>query len=141
MRRAALPLLILLAACASTGDGPNVTVHLAPYETAPSAYTFTGAVNVQFEMSVTNESPDQVTFNRIEIRTISSGAFTISPTSTAINVVLGPGQSAKRSIALWAYARGGRLAAEEPVTVRGTAYFTGPKGAFVRLFTEYITQR
>jgi hypothetical protein len=44
-------------------------------------------------------------------------------------------------ISVWGYARGGRLSSEEPVTVRGTAYLTGPKGPFVKLFTEYIAQR
>jgi len=42
-------------------------------------------------------------------------------------------------IALWGYSRGGHLASTEPVTVRATAYFTGPSGAFLRLFSEYFT--
>lgn len=44
-------------------------------------------------------------------------------------------------ISVWGYARGGSLDSEEPVAIRGTAYLTGPKGAFVKLFTEYIAQR
>jgi hypothetical protein len=33
------------------------------------------------------------------------------------------------------------MAAQEPVTLRATAYMTGPKGAFVRLFTEYLSEQ
>ena len=136
--------MILLAGCASSQDDPNapsVTIHLTPYDSSSNAYTYNGPVAVKFELSIANTTKDPVTLNRIEIRTIGSGAYTIQPISTPINVVVAPGQGKAMPISVWGYARGGRLSSEEPVTVRGTAYLTGPQGAFVKLFTEYITQQ
>lgn len=143
-RRCALLAVLLLAACASSDEDPNapkVTVHLQQLDSGGNAFTFAGPVNVQFELTATNTTKDPVTLTRLEVRTVSSGAYTISPTSTNLNMQLGPGQSLTTTIAVWGYARGGNLSSGEPVTLRGTAYFSGPSGAFVRLFTEYIGQR
>ncbi len=142
MRRAVL-ILLLLAGCASGApddpNAPKITLHLEQYQSAPNAYTFNGPVNVQFALSVANTTNEPVKLNRIEIRTIGSGAYTIRPTSTNINVDVAPGQARTLPLAIWGYSRGGQLASTEPVTVRATAYFTGPSGAFVRLFSEYFT--
>jgi len=137
--------VLLLAGCASSADddpnAPNVTIHLQQIDSGGNAFTFPGPVNVQFVLTATNTTKDPANLNRIEVRTVSSGAYTISPTSTNLNMQLNPGQSLTTTIAVWGYARGGRLSSEEPVTLRGTAYLSGPSGAFVRLFTEYISQR
>jgi hypothetical protein len=143
--RAALLVAVLITACA-TGvqddpNAPNVVLHIAQYESAPNAYLYGGLVNVRYSLSVANRTKDPITLTRIEIRTVSSGAYTIRPTSTPINADLAPGQEKTIPLSLWAQARGGNLAAQEPVTLRATAYMTGPKGAFVRLFTEYFTEQ
>jgi hypothetical protein len=145
MMRFALVLAVLLTACASAtpddANAPNVSLHIAEEESAPSAYLYGGAVNVRYSLSVANRTKDPITLTRIEIRTVSSGAYTIRPTSTPINIDLAPGQEKTIPLSLWANARGGNLSAQEPVTLRATAYMTGPSGAFVRLFTEYLTQQ
>ena len=143
--RAALLVAVLLTACASStqddANAPNVVLHLAQYESAPNAYLYGGLVNVRYALSIRNGTKDPVTLNRIEIRTVSSGAYTIRPTSTSINIDLAPGQEKTIPLSLWAQARGGTLAAQEPVTIRATAYMSGPSGAFLRLFTEYFTEQ
>jgi hypothetical protein len=140
----ALLILLILAGCASgTADdpnAPNVELHLAQYESAPNAYLYGGMVNVRYALSVANRTKDPITLTRIEIRTIGSGAYTIRPTSTPINIDLAPGQEKTVPINIWGSARGGYLSSQEPVTLRATAYMKGPKGAFVRLFTEYLRQ-
>jgi hypothetical protein len=142
--RFALILAVLLTACASAtpddANAPNVSLHIAQEASAPSAYLYGGAVNVRYSLSVANRTKDPVTLTRIEIRTVSSGAYTIRPTSTPINIDLAPGQEKTVPISLWAQARGGNLSAHESVTLRATAYMTGPSGPFVRLFTEYISE-
>jgi len=142
MRRAVL-LLVVLAGCASSvqddPNAPNITFHLEQYESPANAYTFNGALNLAFALSVTNTTNQPVKINRVEIQTIGSGAFTIRRTSIPINMDLGPGEARSLPISAWGYARGGHIASTEPVTIRGTAYLTGPKGAFLRLFSEYIT--
>jgi len=138
-------ILLLLAGCASGShddpNAPNVELHVAQFESQPDAYLFGGSVNVRFAVSAANHTKDPVTLNRIEIRTVSSGAYTIRPTSTIINIKLAPGQEATVPISLWGFSRGGYASAREPVTLRTTAYMTGPTGPFVRLFTEYIPQQ
>ncbi len=142
---ALLAVLLLVAGCASSADddpnAPKVALHLEQVDTGVNTFTFAGPVTVQFVLTSSNTTSDPVTLTRIEIRTVSSGAYSIAPTMTNLNLQLGPGQTQQSMISLWGYARGGRLYSEEPVTVRGTAYLTGPKGAFVKLFTEYIAQR
>jgi hypothetical protein len=143
--RATLLAVILLAGCASAtpddANAPNVSLHLAQDDSAPNAYLYGGAVNVRYSLSVANRTKDPVTLTRIEIRTVSSGAYTIRPTSTPVNLDLAPGQEKTIPLSLWANARGGNLSAHESVTLRATAYMTGPKGPFVRLFTEYLNEQ
>ena len=144
MKKAAV-ILLLLAACATGAqddpNAPNVVLHLAQYESAPNAYLYGGLVNVRYALSITNRTNDPVTLMRIEIRTVSSGAYTLRPTSTPINIDVAPGQERTIPLSLWGNARGGTLAAQEPVTIRATAYMKGRTGAFVRLFTEYFTEQ
>jgi hypothetical protein len=141
MRRAAL-ILLLLTACASGSqddETSGIIVHLTPDEAYSGSYGYNGSVNIRFVLSVANTTKDAVKLTRVEVRTIGSGAYTIRPVTTQINIDLAPGERKAVALAVWGYARGGTLAATEPVTLRGTAYLTGPKGAFLRLFTEYIT--
>jgi hypothetical protein len=148
MRRhcALLATVLMIAGCASSADddpnAPKVTVHLAQLDSGGGNNTFySGSVNLQFALSVSNTTKDLVTLSRLQVRTVSSGAYSIPPTSTSLNLAVSPGQSVATTIAVWGYARGGNMSSQEPVTLRGTAYFSGPSGAFVRLFTEYIDQR
>jgi hypothetical protein len=144
MKHAVL-ILLLLAGCASGANddtnAPNVILHVAQFESSPDVYLYGGSVNVRFALSAANRTKDPVTLNRIEIRTVGSGAYMIRPTSTMVNIKLAPGQEATVPISLWGFARGGYASSREPVTLRATAYMTGPTGAFVRLFTEYIPQQ
>jgi len=144
MKHAVLFLFLLTACASATQDdpnAPNVVLHLAQYESAPNAYLYGGLVNVRYDLSIANRTKDPVTLNRIEIRTVSSGAYTIRPTSMPLNLDIAPGQEKTVPLSLWASARGGNLSAQEPVTLRAAAYMTGPSGAFVRLFTEYFTEQ
>jgi len=139
----ALLFAVLLAGCASAPaedpNAPNIALHLAPYQDALNDYRFSRPVNIQFALSMTNTTKPPVTLDRIEIRTVGSGAYTIRPTTTSINANLAPGESKSMPITIWGYARGGQMSSTEPVTLRGTAYLRGPSGAFLRVFTEYIT--
>ena len=143
--RAALLAAILLAGCASAtpddANAPNVSLHIAEEESAPNSFLYGGLVNVRYSLSVANRTKDPITLTRIEIHTVSSGAYTIRPTSTAINLDLTPGQEKTIPLSLWANARGGNLSAHEAVTLRAAAYMTGPTGPFVRLFTEYLSEQ
>jgi hypothetical protein len=105
-------------------------------------FAFAGPVNVQYELSVTNDSSEPLSLTRLQVQTVSSGAYTIRPTTVPLNVQLAPGESRIVPIEVWATATGGHLAPDEPVTLRAAANLSSPKsGAFVRLFTENLRQR
>jgi hypothetical protein len=141
-----LAALLLFGGCASSADDdPNaakITMHLEQLDNGGgNNFTFAGPVNLRFALTAANTTKDLVTLSRVEVKTISTGAYSIAPTSTSLNIPISPGQTISTTISVWGTARGGRLASEEPVTLRGTAYLTGPSGAFVNLFTEYLNQR
>ena len=145
MKRAAcfLTVALLVAGCGSSNlssnGGPNVTVHLAQVNTAPDVFYFAGPVNIQYQLSITNPTSDALTLTRLDLETIGPGAYSLRTAATPMNLKVPPNSTATYTISVWGRARGGYLAADEPVTLRGTAYFKGPSGSFVRILTENIS--
>jgi len=131
----------LLAACSSSSqpDIP-VTIELAQYTSVADAYMFAGTTNIQFQVTVRNDTDQPVSLRHIRIATTGGGAYAIRPTDTPTNINVAPHSSATGNIAVWAYAAGGPLFAHAPVTLRITGYFDGPKGAFLRASTETLQQ-
>jgi hypothetical protein len=140
-----LAVVLFLAGCASSaGDDPSapgITMHIEQIDNGVNNFMYPGRVNIQFVLTATNTTKDPVTLNRVQIQTVSTGAYSIAPYTTNLNLPLAAGQTLQTTLSVWGYARGGRLYSEEPVSLRGTAYLKGPKGAFVKFFTEYIAQR
>jgi hypothetical protein len=140
-----LSAVLLLAGCASSADeDPNaskITLHLEQVETGVNSFASAGPVTVQFVLTGTNMTTDPVTLTRLEVRTISDGAYSIPPATRTLNLQLAPGQSQQTPISLLGNAHGGRGYSDAPVTMRSTGFLTGPKGPFVKLFTETIAQR
>ena len=141
-----LTVVLLLAGCASSAadddpSAPKITMHIEQVDSGVNNFMYAGRVAVQFILTATNTTKDPVTLNRVQVQTISTGAYSIAPYTTNLNLPLAPGQTLQTTLSVWGYARGGRLYSEEPVSLRGTAYLKGPNGAFVKLFTEYISQR
>jgi hypothetical protein len=134
---------LLIAACASSPQpsGPAVTVHLAQVNAAPDMFYFAGPINVQYQLSITNPTNEPLTLSRLDLETIGPGAYSLRTAATPMNLKVPPNSTANYLISVWGRARGGYLAADTPVTIRGTAYFQGPSGSFVRLFTENIFPR
>ena len=140
-----LAAVFLLAGCASSaGEDSNaskVTLHLEQVETRVNAFASPGPVTVQFVLTGTNTTTEPLTLARLEVRSISDGAYSIPPVTRTLNVQLAPGQSQQVPISVRGNAHGGRGYSTAPVILRGTGYVTGPKGHFVKLFTEGILQR
>lgn len=140
--RVVTSLLLLAIGCSSAGRNqptPVVAIHLEQRSQSDVLH-FAGPVNLQYDLGVTNSSDQPLTLRRVELRTLGSGAYTLRNESTSVNLSIPPGASVSRTISAWGYARGGDLAAQEPVTLRATAYFDGPGGSFVRMVSENITQ-
>ena len=137
-----VPALCLLAACASStqSSGPNVSIQLQQLNSATDVFYFRGPVNIQYRVVITNPTNQPLTLTRLDLQTLGPGAYSLRTDSTPMNLKVAPNATTSYTISVWGYARGGYLASSEPVTIRGTAYFKGPSGSFIRLFNQNISQ-
>jgi hypothetical protein len=134
--------LVVLSACASSSQssGPNVTLHLTPVSSPADIFYFAGPINLQYQLSVINPTSEPLTLTRLELRTIGPGAYSIRTQASPMNLKIPPNATVTYTISVWGYARGGYLAAEEPVTLQGTTFFRGTSsGSFIRIFNETIS--
>jgi hypothetical protein len=145
MKRATLfALAVFLAACASSrssSSGPNVTVELAQLNSASDVFYMRGPVSIQYQLSITNPTSQPLTLTRLDLQTMGIGAYSLRANGTPMNLTVAPNSTSNYTISVWGYANGGYLASSAPVTMRGTAYFKGPSGSFLRMFNENIPQQ
>ncbi len=92
-------------------------------------------------MTATNPTDAAVTLSRIDLRTVGPGAYVLRTPAQPMNLRVAAKSSASLVITARGSAAGGHIASEEPVTVRATAYFDGPDGAFVRVVNETFSPR
>jgi hypothetical protein len=141
MKRAFVVLTFLaLVSCASTpaDEGPAVEVRLAPLGGGSDMFYFPGPVALQYQVAVSNPLPEPIVLKRLDLDTMGTGAYVLHTRGTPMNVKIPPSSNGSFAINVWGRALGGHLNAGEPVTLRGVAYFDGPKGAFVKLLHENI---
>ena len=129
MRR--LLLALLLVGCASSA-GDQVSVQLQQLG-ATSDFRFSGPVTIQLRITVSNPTAQPVTLSRIELRTIGPGAYILQEPSIPLHLAVPAGMTASVTVAARGSSLGGNVQSVEPVTVRATAYFDAPGGAFVRI--------
>ncbi|HYS56456.1 MAG TPA: hypothetical protein VER58_22080 [Thermoanaerobaculia bacterium] len=124
----------------SSSSAPDVTVHLAQVPMPTDVFYFSGPVNIQYQLSVTNPTNEPMTLTRLDLETLGPGAYSLRTAATPMNLKVPPNSTAKNLISVWGRARGGYLSASEPVTIRGTAYFQdqATRKSFVRIFSENI---
>ena len=141
-----LSFALLLAGCASgTGadtSSTKVTIRIQQLDNE-NGYDFVKArsVNIRYALYATNTTASPVTLSRVEFRTLDTGAYTIPPTSTSLNIPIGPTETIRTVISVWGTSQGGNAGSKEPVTLHGTAYLNGISGPFVQIFTENFRQR
>ena len=128
--RSALAFLLLVACASGPHDESPVTANIVDTNIT-SDIRFAGPVAIRFRVEVTNPTNETVTLRKVEIHTAASGAFSARAT-TSFDREVAPGQTITVELHGTGSSTGGRLAAEEQVTFRGTAYFDSPHGAFVK---------
>ncbi|MEK6372562.1 MAG: hypothetical protein AABO58_07680 [Acidobacteriota bacterium] len=124
-------LAVVAFACATAG-APEVSVHLEQLTTF-SDLRFSGPINVEFRVTASNPTDAAVTLSRIELRTVGPGAYVLRAPAQPMNLRVPPRSSSSAVITARGTSLGGNATSREPVTVRATAYFDGPDGAFVRV--------
>jgi hypothetical protein len=139
----ALVFLVLLACASSaTSSGPNVSIQLTPVNAPQDIFYFAGPINLQYQVSIINPTNEPLTLTRLDLRTTGPGAYSLRSYATPMNLKVPPNSTANYVISVWGRSRGGYLAADEPVTIQGTAYFKGSSsGSFVKIFTQNLFPR
>jgi hypothetical protein len=161
MRKQLLALsLVLLGACASTGNSTNATANnnsstnnrtaTADAKTVtptveiiqtsgvpPAARHVQGGINVKYAVRVGNPSQDAITLKRISVQSLSDGAYTVRHSQPYDRVVPA---SEREVVEFWAPAQTGNsvTGANGPVTLRVVCEFSGPKGTFQEIVTRVV---
>lgn len=138
----ALAVFLFLFACASSNQSsaPNVAVQLAQVSQPNDVFYLRGPVSIQYQVSITNPTNQELTLTRLDLQTLGPGAYSLRANGTPMNLKVAPNSTTSYLISVWGYSPGGYLRSSEPVTIRGTAYFKGPSGSFIKLFNQNISQ-
>jgi len=102
-----------------------------------------GPTQIQFGLRVANRSAEPITLKRIDIQSISEGAYIVRRQFFTYDRKIGPDQY--DDVAFWARAyafattRGGEPS-NEPVNLRAIIYFDSPAGSFHQVVMKMLTQ-
>jgi hypothetical protein len=136
----AVVLLIALSGYASSSsDSPKIDVRLTQISTPADTFFFRGPISLQYQLSIANPTGEPVTLRRLELSTLGPGAYFLRTGATPITRTIRANGTTTITLSAWGRASGGDLRMEEPVTIRGLAYFDRPHGkGFVRQFIETL---
>ena len=141
----ALVALLLVWGCASASDAQKaladkVQLQLAQSTTTQNLNYLAGPVNIQYQLGINNTTDQTITLRRLQLRTISPGAYSLRTPTSYITATIPAHQSTAVNLSAWGYTTGSTLRSEEPVSIQGTAYFDTAQGSFVKIFTQLIPQ-
>ena len=132
-------LLIALSGYAwgAASDSPKLNIRLDQLSSPGDMFYFRGPVNIQYALTIANPTNQPVTLKRIELSSIGPGSYSLHTGSTPVSRTIPANGTTTLKLSAWGRSAGGFLRSEEPVTVRGVAYFDTPHGKpFVRQFIE-----
>lgn len=142
-RTIAVAVLLLAAACASqkqSDETMKVGIELEQYAAPENAYYYRGAVNVQYRITVENGTDQPITLRHVRLQTSGGGAYVLQPVDTPVRLQIGAKSTASANFSVWGTALGGQIFAHAPVSIRLTAYFDSPNGAFLRATNVNLPQ-
>jgi len=107
---------------------------------APPDLRYGGSISVKFELQVENKSGEPLVLRKLDLRNVGTGAYVFRSRPIFFNARFPANRLS--TIEFWAdaYSRGGVLGADEPVMVRGIAYFEAPSGQVHKIFTQILPQ-
>jgi len=135
--------LVTIAGCSSTAKlnvvEPDIILNQL---VGPSDLGYPGGlIEVRYEMQVANRDPHPITLKRVEIQSISGGAYRLRREAFPYDITIQPGGATEinfwmRALQAGTFGRG----SNEPVTIRGVVYFNSPAGAFQKMFIRELSQ-
>ncbi len=135
---AAAVLLIALSGYAwGASDSPKLNITMQQLTSSGDMFYFRGPINIQYQLAIENPTNQPLTLKRLELSSLGPGSYSIHTGSTPISRTISPHGTTTLNLSAWGRSTGGYLRSEEPVTLRGVAYFSDPTGhSFVRQFIE-----
>jgi hypothetical protein len=147
MKRALLPAILLLAACASSKNAvvsplPEIDV-VQVYGPADIPYSRgQDSVMAEYAFRVRNGANVPITLRRIEMSSLTGGTIALRREDRAFNRTVNPGSAEVVSLTARVYFRttSSGSPTNEPLTIRAVLYFESANGSFRRIITRNIGQ-
>jgi hypothetical protein len=146
-RSVALIAIAVFASCASSSGKPRSSIPepgiglVQVVGPAQLAYPY-GPIEVRFDFGVRNNAPHPITLIRVDISTLNpqGGAYSLRRDFYTFRQTIAPNE--ERVVTFWAkaFSWGRGIRENEPVTVRGIAYFESSAGTFQKIFIRDLSQ-
>jgi hypothetical protein len=134
---AAVIVLIGLSGYAWGANEPKIDVHLEQLTSTDDMFYFRGPINIQYRLTVSNPTDQPVTLRRLELSTLGPGSYSLRTGTSPVTRSIPPRGTTSLTLSAWGRSSGGYLRSEEPVTIRGVAYFEdASRHSFVKQFLE-----
>jgi hypothetical protein len=139
--------VLVLAGCSASIDS-KPPVGIIPPELAirqlggagVAASQVTGPTPVNFRIQVYNPSSEDIELQRVELQTVGYGAYTISNASRPFDKPIPSNKTIEVDTWISAYANDTIIGVNGPATLRVTAYFKSPFGAFKQVYTKEVNR-
>jgi hypothetical protein len=124
---------------AATENAPEVSL-VQTYSSADTMY-MRGPITLGYQLIIENKTNQALRLTRLDLQTVGAGAYSMHTGASPMNQPVGANGTTNVKVSAWGQARGGFLTADEPVNIRGLAYFTTPSGSTIRrVFTQVLGQ-
>lgn len=132
----------MTAGCASSSrvDLLAPRIELAQLSTPSQLYIVRGPSSVRYAVRVVNPSSEPITLRQLELRTFGDSPYVLRQGVQYFRQTVAPQQFATFETSVWAEVLRTRLAASEPVIVRGVATFETSEGRRQIVFTQTLRQ-
>jgi hypothetical protein len=134
---AAFIILIGLSGYAWGANEPKIDVHLEQLTSTDDMFYFRGPINIQYRLTVSNPTDQPVTLRRLELSTLGPGSYSLHTGTSPVTRSIAPHGTTSLTLSAWGRSSGGYLRSQEPVSIRGVAYFEdATRHSFVKQFIE-----
>lgn len=147
MKRAAIPLLLLLAACGSSSGDANRSRAEVEFEQVygpgdVGLVRGANTMNIEYAVHIGNRSAEPITLRRISVSSVGTGSYRLRPEEQIYDETIPPDAAGVVKLSARGYFVGTSTgeASREPVTLRAILYFDAPAGSFRRIVTQNIGQ-
>lgn len=101
-----------------------------------------GPIDIKFNLGVRNNAQIPITLIRVDLASLNpaGGAYSLRRDFHNVRETIPP--NSERVVSFWAkgFSFGRGIRENEPITVRGIAYFESPSGTFQKIFIRDLSQ-